>query len=116
MNATFTAKSTEGDGYLVQLDEVGDSLRIFCHCPAGKSKRWCKHARALSLLDASMLRDPEQSPALAAVAAWPLYPALRTVLDEKLAILDEIERQTEELNARSKVLKAALIRRIHLGI
>lgn len=115
MKLIVLAKSSSGEPYNVEFMLVGNSIRIFCHCPAGVTQQVCKHKLGLIKGDTEMLFDPTQAEELAEIQTAPEFAKLRERVDEFEKRMSEIEAAKSALTKTEKSIKAELARGFAVG-
>jgi hypothetical protein len=109
------AMGSAGNIYAVEFLADGNSIRVFCHCKAGITGQMCKHKTALIRGDLTLLADSSESAGLREIQTWPQYHALISRLERYEKTLSELQRNSAELVAREKALKAQMGKDLTVG-
>lgn len=95
--------SSHDDCYLVTFTKhENDLLTIWCTCPAGHRGQFCKHKRALTLSDTSMLYDSGQTEDLSRAKEWVQTSDYPELLRELKELEDAKEETTNQLKAKKE--------------
>lgn len=109
---TFLVKSSSGDKpYSIYVDIKDNKMFVFCNCPAGKFKKFCKHKIRLLLGDFDILYD-EQDDDLIRVTDLIQGSDFQDLIFER----SKAEKVLKEAQSTANKVKRKIIRAMENGI
>jgi uncharacterized Zn finger protein len=112
---TVTVKGSTGSLYPVEFSVHGDSVRVFCHCPAGITQQMCKHKAALIGGNVSILANEAEAKLIEEMRAWPEYAQLIARLAKYETELSLVQGEIAKLSLREKSIKTQMGRDLTAG-
>ena len=106
LRTTFLVKSgTKSKSYSVDFAFKDDRMFVFCDCPAGRFKKFCRHKIGLIQLDYGLLTDDLQVEELTKIDDWIQKSEFVDLIIERSPYRRELSEAQERLEAVKKKMR-----------
>lgn len=110
---TLLAKSSSRpEPYSVDIIFKDEKLLIFCNCPAGRHRKFCKHKWQMIKGNFNILYDENQDEKLDKISDWIQKSEYLDMIIE----MSKIEKEQSEIEERIKILKKKIANGMKIGL